>query len=485
MSTSAHPLSLRGTPVSSAGSERLSYAVPFGHSLQMTLKHLRWMALAAPIALVGVLELGRELLGVSTVAPLQRLGLNAFVIVVSIIFSVFVLRSIEGVQKRLARQNRELLALHEAGVDVTSDLSLEVVLQKVCEQARQLVGSRYGALAVMRTDGSIETFITSGIDEETRRRIGHPPVGRGLLGVPLHHGERLRVEEISRDPRAVGFPPNHPPMSDMIAVPIRGNSPFAGNLYLTEKIGKQGFTADDDETLSRFAVQAAIAIDNAWLHQRIHDLATSAERQRIAHEMHDGLAQVLGYVNTKAQAVDGFLKNGNVDRAREQLQQLAGAARDVYADVREMIIGLRTLSGVEGGMPEAIREYAMNWSEQTGIEIDLDIDPSLRLTSDAELQVLRIAQETLTNVRRHARAESVQLRWTVAGHEAVLTVRDDGVGFRPGAEKTREGVPRFGLSTMKERAQSLGGELSVDSIPEAGTMITLRIPLGQHAAQVQ
>lgn len=485
MATSAHPLSIRSTAESTPIGERLCYAEPFGRSLQMTLRHLRWMAFAAPIALVGVLELGRELLGVSNLPPLQRLGLNAFVIVVAIIFSAFVLRSIEGVQKRLSRQNRELLALHEAGIDVTSDLSLEVVLQKVCEQARQLVGSRYGALAVMREDGSIETFITSGLDDKTRKRIGHPPVGRGLLGVPLHHGERLRVEDISRDPRSVGFPPNHPPMKDMIAVPIRGNSPFAGNLYLTEKIGKYGFTPDDDETLSRFAVQAAIAIDNAWLHERIRDLAISAERQRIAHEMHDGLAQVLGYVNTKAQAVDGFLKNGNVDRAREQLQQLAGAARDVYADVREMIIGLRTLSGVEGGMPQAIREYGTNWSEQTGIEIELDIDPTLRLTNEAELQVLRIAQEALTNVRRHARADSVQLRWSVAGQEAILTVRDDGVGFPPGAEKTREGVPRFGLSTMNERAQSLGGAFSVDSIPEAGTMITLRIPLRQHAAQVQ
>lgn len=460
-----------------------THLVPFGGSLRMTLSKLRWMAFAAPLTLVLMLEIGRFVLDVHGVTPFQRWLLNAIVIMVAIVFSAFILRSIERVQKRLKRQNQELLALHAAGVDVTSDLSLEVVLQKVCEQARQLVGSAYGALAVMREDGSIEAFITSGISDAERARIGHPPIGRGLLGVPLRQGQSLNTSEISSDPRSVGFPPNHPEMHTLLAVPIKGKSPFAGNLYLAEKDGGGAFTLDDEETLRRFAVQAAIAIDNAWLHERVHDLAIQAERQRIAHEMHDGLAQVLGYVNTKAQAVDGFLRNGKVDRAREQLQQLAGAARDVYADVREMIVGLRSLSSADGGMPAALREYARTWADQTGIEVEADIDGDLHLESDAELQVLRIAQEALTNVRRHARAESVQIVWQRDGDQARLTVADDGSGFETESVRTREGVPRFGLTTMKERAQAIRGTLSVESHQNRGTVVSLALPAPPTAAK--
>lgn len=457
--------------------------VPFGRSLTMTLRTLRWIAIAAPLTFVAMLELGRWLFNVDRITLLQRSALNIIVIAVAILFSAFVLRSIERVQKRLARQNQELLALHTAGVDVTSDLTLEVVLQKVCDRARELVGSAYGALAVMRHDGSIEAFITSGLSEEQRNAIGHPPIGRGLLGVALHQGQSLRVTDIAADPRSVGFPDNHPPMRSLLAVPIRGKSPFAGNLYLAEKHGGREFTKDDQETLARFGIQAAIAIDNAWLHERVHDLAIQAERQRIAHEMHDGLAQVLGYVNTKAQAVDGFLSNGNVGRAREQLQELAGAARGVYADVREMIVGLRSLSTEEGGMPAALREYARTWSGQSGIEIEAEVDTDLHLDAEVELQVLRIAQESLTNVRRHARAEMVDLVWRRDGDFAVLSIQDDGSGFATGTSGTREGVPRFGLTTMRERAQAIRGELAIESTSGAGTKVTLRVPAQATAAR--
>lgn len=449
----------------------------------MILRSLRWIAFVAPITLVLMLELGRFVLGVDNVAPLQRWLLNGIVIVVAIFFSALVLRSVERAQRRLARQNQELLALHTAGVDVTSDLTLEVVLQKVCDQARQLVGSQYGALSVVRSDGSIEAFITSGVSDAKRAMIGHPPVGRGLLGVPLRHGQSLNTSEISDDPRSVGFPPNHPPMHTLLAVPIRGKSSFVGNLYLTEKSGARRFTGEDEETLKRFAVQAAIAIDNAWLHERVHDLAIQAERQRIAHEMHDGLAQVLGYVNTKAQAVDGFLRSGNIDRAREQLGQLAGAAREVYADVREMIVGLRSLSTERGGMPAALREYARTWSDQTDIETETTIDHDLHLDAEVELQVLRIAQESLTNVRRHARAESVRILWERDGDRALLRIEDDGTGFDPLAVRAREGVPRFGLTTMRERAEAINGELTINSHPGGGTALALSVPAPVTAAR--
>src|ERR1043165_5383129 len=174
-------------------------------------------------------------------------------------------RAIGQVHERVKRQNRELLALHGAALDVTSELALDIVLKKVVEQARALVGAKYGALSVVGEDGMIKSFITSGISDEARAAIGPPPVGHGVLGVVLREGQRLRLDSIQSHPRSVGFPANHPVMRTLVAVPIVCKSPFVGNLYLAEKDRKSVFTDDDEESLARFAVQAAIATNNAPL----------------------------------------------------------------------------------------------------------------------------------------------------------------------------------------------------------------------------
>jgi nitrate/nitrite-specific signal transduction histidine kinase len=134
-------------------------------------------------------------------------------------------------------------------------------------------------------------------------------------------------------------------MHSLLAVPIISGGRILGNLYLAEKEDSAAFSVEDEETLVRFATQAALAIENARLHQRVRDLAVTEDRERIAREMHDSLAQVLGYVNTKAQAVQELLKAGQVERADGQVGQLGEAARAAYADVREGILGLRTSLG--------------------------------------------------------------------------------------------------------------------------------------------
>src|SRR5205823_12997757 len=120
-------------------------------------------------------------------------------------------------------------------LDVAGELSLELVLQKVVDHARELIGARYGALSVPAPTGGIEAFITAGITSEERALIGPPPVGHGLLSVVLKEGERLRMRELTRDQRSVGFPEHHPPMHSLLAVPIISGGGIAGNLYLAEK----------------------------------------------------------------------------------------------------------------------------------------------------------------------------------------------------------------------------------------------------------
>ena len=443
--------------------------------LGMTIQRLRWLAVIAPLAIVAALELVRTTT-VGFVSIRDRLLLDVIVAGSFIGFGFVMVRAIRQMHDRVKRQNRELLALHSAGLDVTAELALDTVLKKVVEQARALVGAKYGALSVVGDDGRITSFITSGISNEARAAIGPPPVGHGVLGVVLREGQRLRLDNIESHPRSAGFPPNHPVMRTLVAVPIVCKSPFVGNLYLAEKEGEATFNEDDEESLARFAVQAAIAIDNAHLHQQVADLAVAQERLRIAHEVHDGIAQVLGYVNTKVQAANAYLSQGKTAEAGAQMNELALAARDAYGDLRESLVNLRTLPSAERTVSSVLEEYLDRWKAASDVSTQLTIDPDLRIPPGIELQLIRIVQEALTNVRKHARATAAKVDIRRRDGEVIGSVSDDGVGFNPEA-RPRSDFPRFGLSTMRERAESVGGRLRVVSMPGKGTTVAFELPV--------
>jgi signal transduction histidine kinase len=160
-----------------------------------------------------------------------------------------------------------LRGLVDAGIAISSELSLDDLLQKLVETAAALTRARYAALGVIdETRTELERFLTTGIDPETHAAIGELPRGRGILGVLIKNAEPLRLESIADDPRSVGFPPNHPPMRGFLGVPILLRGRAYGNLYLTEKSDGQ-FSAEDQELVETLASQAAVAIENARLYE--------------------------------------------------------------------------------------------------------------------------------------------------------------------------------------------------------------------------
>jgi two-component system, NarL family, sensor histidine kinase DevS len=157
--------------------------------------------------------------------------------------------------------------LLETGMALASELSLPALLQRIVELAAELTGAGYGALGVIGSDGDLVDFLTSGISDAERAAIGPLPRGRGLLGALIQDARPLRLGDISRDPRSVGFPPHHPPMHSFLGAPVRARGQVFGNIYLTEKRGGPQFTAEDEEALVTLAMQAGIAISNARLYE--------------------------------------------------------------------------------------------------------------------------------------------------------------------------------------------------------------------------
>jgi signal transduction histidine kinase len=452
---------------------------------EQRLRRLKRVAILAPAVSMLALVSGSHLLaGLGAKPWLVWFATISFVLVGIVAFTEWIFRIIWQQQAELAQQNAELHALHEAGLAIAADLDLDRVLAQVVEQARRLIGSRYGLLVMCEQAIGPPIVLTSGLAAGRECRLAEIS-SHGLLDQVLRDGHVLRIDDLYRYPGERHFPEGHVTMRRLLGVPIRSGEQVLGALYLADRVDGHPYSLQDQLRLERFATQAALAITNARLHRRITCLAIAEERERIAREMHDSLAQVLGYVLTKASAARELLGQvGRVRDAEQLLRQLEQAAREAYADVREGILGLRTALDPSHPLLRTLERYVERWQEQSGIAVNLVVEPAgdavCGLSPIAELQLLRIVQEALTNVRKHAQARHVTVQIGKTSESVTVAISDDGIGFDSEAHSPT-GYPRFGLATMRERAEAVGGTLAIRSQPGRGTTVDVALPLQRHA----
>jgi signal transduction histidine kinase len=260
-------------------------------------------------------------------AALSR-ALDLYEPVIDRILTIVAMAFLQEREKAVGRGREQLEALVEAGMNLAAEHSLESVLQRLVEVACRVVGARYGALGVLDGKGGLGQFITTGIDEAEKARIGRLPVGKGILGVVVRAARPVRLRDLTRDPRAHGFPPQHPPMRSFLGVPITWKGTTFGNLYLTEKQGADEFSKKDERLAVTLAAQAAIAIENARLYGELRrsyeELKQSQHllvRQEklaslgrlaagLAHELNNPLSSVAGF----AEALQRRAQEGELAR---------------------------------------------------------------------------------------------------------------------------------------------------------------------------
>ncbi len=237
----------------------------------------------------------------------------------------------------------------------------------------------------------------------------------------------------------------------------------------------------DVETLSSLANHAAIAIENHRLEAELRQLAVQHERERIAREIHDGLAQLLGYVNTKSQAVEGLLAAGRLDEAMVQMAELSAAARSNYVDVREAIQGLSEPVGAEVDLGAEVRHYADRFAEASKLVVSVHLEPGLETAGIAPAvrdEIFGTIREALTNVRKHAAARRVTVAIGTRDGRLLVTVADDGRGFDPDHVDGGPGDwPHYGMTTMRRRAAAIDARIGWTSAPGGGTTVELVVPL--------
>jgi PAS domain S-box-containing protein len=400
----------------------------------------------------------------------------------------------QALEQRVAERTRELTTLLKVARDVASTLELEPLLKLILEQLRSVVDYSSMALRMLQGEDLIMVIYQ---DMHTREMAaGQPGPWPGMGPWPgitavVREVIRRRAPVIIDDLRGTtplarvvqegGIPPLGAPFSythSWLGVPLLLKERVLGVLSLGHD--EQGYyTQRHAELAMAIASHIAVAIENARLYEQVRAVAITEERARIAREMHDSAAQVLFYVNTQVEAVRTLLRTGQRERAAEQLEQLAQAARDAYADVREAILALRT-AGTTRGLLESLSAYLPVWQEQSGVRAELRVTPSggtlPSLSPAVEIQLVRIVQEALANVRKHAHARQVQIRVSADAGQVIVVVDDDGVGVDP-TVRERDSSSHFGLETMRERAAEVGGQLEIDSVPGRGTRVIVQMPV--------
>lgn len=353
---------------------------------------------------------------------------------------------------------------------VASDLSLPVVLHRITESACELVGARYGALGVLGADGTLAEFVTVGVDFETIERIGHPPVGRGVLGIVINRPEPLRIDDLSTHPSSFGFPPHHPAMHSFIGAPIRVRGAVFGNLYLTEKLGGGAFTADDEELLVALAAAAGVAIENARLHALVREYAVVEDRERIGRDLHDKVIQRIFATGMALQAASRLVHDPEVAR---RISVAVDDLDETIRVIRSTIFALGQRPAGRGSVRAEVLALAAEATPALGFEPQVIFDgPIDAAVGDGIVDhLLSTLREGLTNIAKHAAARRVGVRVTAAS-DLVLELSDDGKGFDP--EVPFKG---FGVRNMGERARALGGSCQISPGPRGGTVLEWRVPL--------
>jgi signal transduction histidine kinase len=375
---------------------------------------------------------------------------------------------------RRPTEDRVQAALDAAVRGIAELAPLDDVLQLIVDRVRPLVGAQYAALGIVDQSGRIERFITSGMDDETRRSIGPLPEGHGLLGLIIRENRSFRIPDINVDPRKYGFPEHHPPMTSFLGVPIGLRGTSLGRLYLTNKRETAEFSSDDQALVETFAIHAAIAMENARLHEQVQRLAVVDERERISKDLHDGIIQNLYAVGLSLEDVADELEDDNDDAAARVGRAIDGIHLSIQ-DIRNFIFGLRPELLENASLVEGLAVLVEEQRRNSMIDLDLHTpDGMAQPTPAVTSHLLAIASEALSNVVRHSKATRAFVTVQELDRNSwELRIEDNGIGFEP-ARSAKMG--HQGLANIRDRAHRIGGDVTIESGHGQGARLTIRVP---------
>jgi len=363
---------------------------------------------------------------------------------------------------------KRLHALIDAMLLIETDADLAELLQIIIEAASQLVGARYGALGVVTSDGqTLSQFITYGIDNETRQKIGALPHGRGLLGEIIQFPVPLRLDDLTTHEHSVGFPANHPPMHRFLGVPVRTSDGHVyGNLYLTDRIDGEPFSEEDEQLVDSFGRAAGLVIDQVTLRAHLREFTLSEERERMARDLHDTVIQRLFGVGLSLQlALMAPIDEVTKARVNACINDLDATIREIRTTIFEIDQDEQDGTSLSSRITTLTNEAGA----RLNFEVKQRVSPAIDelATSACTRHTVQALREILSNIVRHSHASEVSVDVDVDADKTciVLVAIDNGKGFSSNVG------PGRGLRNLTARARELGGDCVIESSPSRGTMV--------------
>jgi len=344
-------------------------------------------------------------------------------------------------------------------------LTLDEVLEIVCTEAKNLTNAS-GSAVLLQEDEWLQVTFTTGNPLPAIDRL---PLEDSLAGVVVKESKSILANDPANQVQAYH---RNSDLHSLLVIPlvVEGNS--IGVIDVINKTG--GFTHEDVRIMGLFADQAAIAIENARLHQQAEQLAVVRERQRLARDLHDSVTQTMYSLSLYADATQKALQGKKVDKALKNLDELRKMVRETMLDLRLLIFELHPPILQKEGLVTAIKTRMDSVEARSGIRTEFNVHNEKRLPVDTETELYRITQEALTNVVKHAKADHVNLSMHYYQDKFKLKVQDNGIGFDSSEAGNRGGL---GLKNIQERVQRMNGKITIESVPQTGTTLDITIDI--------
>lgn len=383
---------------------------------------------------------------------------------------------VETKTRNLAEKNKELEVLYETAAFLNERDGIEDLGKGFLQRIKKAMGARAGAVRLY-SGSSEELFMVShdGLTEDFVASELTLSCGQCLCGEAMQQGVSMMADTSEPPPGMVLRTCLREGFRTATAFTISHKKETLGvfNLYFHEP---RRFTEQEVHLLETLGQHLGVAVENQRLRSREKELAVSEERNLLAQELHDSIAQGLAFLNIQAQLLQDSLKKKNIAEALDTAAQIREGVQESYDDVRELLVHFRTRVS-HSDLDSAILSTLEKFEGQTGIRSEFDRTGSgVPLEPEDEIQVLHIVQESLSNVRKHARATQVKVKVERNVEGLAIEIRDNGVGFDPATNPAVASDRHVGLKIMKERAFRIGGQCQVTSATGEGTRVTLSLP---------
>jgi two-component system nitrate/nitrite sensor histidine kinase NarX len=384
---------------------------------------------------------------------------------------------VEQQTHRIQQKTHSLEVLYDVAANINAARDLEDLLTRFLHTLKDVVDARAGIVRLLTADGKMQLIASSGLNPKVVQQEQLIGVERCLCGKAAQTGEVYALDDLQSCGQFTGRPFFEDDNVEMIAIPLRYRGRTLGvyNLFTAQP----GLVEQEDmkNLLTSIGHHLGIAIEKSRLDEEANLLSIMEERTRLANELHDSLAQSLASLKFQVRVLDETLHSGKESALWEELERIENSLDEAYTELRELIAHFRAPVHERGLIP-AIQQAVERFRRNSGISTFLQLEwDNAELPAEVEIQVLRIVQEALANIRKHSEANAVRvlMRAGRKGGDYMVLVEDDGVGFQ---DKTVHGGPgeHLGLKILRERAARIGGKLKIETESGEGTRVILRFP---------